>query len=67
MIVVGIIDSRYSLIHIAFTVNHVIMTFALILSNISFYVPMYLSEENYNFACCFYGCETWCLTLRKDY
>jgi hypothetical protein len=22
--------------------------------------------QNYNFACCFYGCETWSLTLREE-
>jgi len=35
------------------------MMFALILLNVSFYIPMYLSEQKYNFICCLYGCETW--------
>jgi hypothetical protein len=25
-----------------------------------------LNIQNYNFACCFYGCETWSLTLREE-
>jgi hypothetical protein len=23
--------------------------------------------QNYKFACCFYGCEIWLLTLREEY
>jgi hypothetical protein len=23
--------------------------------------------QNYDFACCLYGCGTYCLTLREDY
>ena len=23
--------------------------------------------QNYNFACCFYGCETWSLTLKEEH
>jgi len=27
---------------------------------------LHLKIDNYNFACCFYGCETWSLTLREE-
>jgi hypothetical protein len=26
-----------------------------------------INMQNYNFACCFYGCETWSLTLREEH
>ena len=29
-------------------------------------VPLIGCGLNYNFACCFYGCETWSLTLREE-
>lgn len=39
--------------------NRLIMMLTLILSNVSFYIPMYLSEQKYIFICCLYGYETW--------